>query len=68
MRRRRGFTLLELIVATTIMAIAVVGPDGELSTDPFDLYGAHLPSNFGSRFSRKAVMPSTRSSVAIASS
>lgn len=25
MRRRRGFTLLELVVATTIMAIAVVG-------------------------------------------
>ncbi len=37
---------------------------GADDADPLDR--AHLPSNFGSRFSRKACMPSTRSSVAIA--
>ena len=40
---------------------------GADDADPFDRR-PHRPSNFGSRFSRKAVMPSTRSSVAIASS
>ena len=40
---------------------------GTDDADPFDPC-CHLPSNFGSRFSRKAFMPSTRSSVAIASS
>ena len=32
MRRRRGFTLLEMLVATTIMAVAIVGLLSGLST------------------------------------
>ncbi len=66
-QRRRDGVVQPRLVAAERRDLGDPGAHRAGADDP-DPLDAHLPSNFGSRFSRKAFIPSTRSSVAIASS
>ena len=67
-QRLRHRVVQERLVAAQRRDLGDPGPHRAGADDADPLDGGHLPSNFGTRFSRKAFIPSTRSSVAIASS